>query len=76
MPIVGFIESMEQMMTQTGFYTFYNMGRFNGQGPNLICFNIFKPDKSYGSCRVVEEQEAAKERETYQRIGYVPLAQS
>jgi hypothetical protein len=63
-------------MTLTGFYTFYNMGKVNGQGPNLICFNLFKSDKSYGSCRVVEEQEAAKEREAFLRIGYLPLVQS
>jgi hypothetical protein len=54
----------------TGFYDFYNMGKFNGQGPNLIMFRIYKPDGSFGSCQVVEEQEAAKNREALRAMGY------
>jgi hypothetical protein len=68
---------MEPNMTQQiGFYDFYTAGKFNGQGPNLIMFRTYKPDGSFGSCQCVEEQNAAKEREAYQRIGYLPRSQS
>ena len=61
-------------MAQVGFYSFYNMGRFNGTGPNLIMFRMHKPDGSFGSCHVVEEHAAAANREALIRNGYAPLA--
>lgn len=55
-----------------GFYTVHNAGKVNGQGPDLYIFNIYKPDRTYGSCHVVEEQAAARNREALLDIGYKP----
>lgn len=60
--------------TPHGYYDFYNAGKFNGQGPDLIMFRTYRADGTFGSCRCVEDHAAAAERDALIRIGYVPLA--
>jgi hypothetical protein len=61
------------MQENLGFYAFHNAGKFNGAGPDLYMFKIFRADRSFGSCHCVEESEAAANREALQRMGYRPL---
>jgi hypothetical protein len=51
-------------------YDFYNAGKFNGRGPDLWMFRYWRPDGTFGSCEVVEEQGAAKHREAIRALGY------
>lgn len=57
-------------MTRT--FDCYCAGRFNNTGPYLIMFRFYRADGTFGSCQLVEEKDAAAEREALIRMGWSP----
>ena len=69
-------------MTQTyprrflGYYRFYNAGKFNGQGDDIIMFSFYWPDRQPGSCQSVAPAALQATIQSVETSGYVPFAEA
>lgn len=57
----------------TGFYSFYNAGRFDGESEDRIMFSCYAPDRRPGQSTLVLASESAKHRSALIELGYERL---